>query len=608
MFAYILKSAICVAVYYLFYKLLMSRDTFHRFNRWALLGMMWMSLILPLISISSSQEVAIDLGELQMMALSVEDEGAVENTESGVHLWLAYCLLVYIVGIGIFSLKTISNYISLIYVLHSGERKRLSDYGIAGLDHIRLIVRQDTMSPFSWMHYIVISEQDLNSNGKAVIAHEMGHIRRRHTLDLIFTEICLIFQWFNPAVWLMRRELQTIHEYQADESALDEGINAHEYQLLLIEKATGTRLQSITCSLHQSSIKKRITMMLKKKSNPWARAKVLFTIPVAITGIALLSTPAASAITSEISGCKVSEIFGNDQILGEENLNQSQIPGNRIQLHSFGNGRYVFLKQKNGSVPEGSKAMTEEELKSEYLQNNHLDLYVPENTEQEAVDNAKSQLRKLGITKVSYTASALTKMQDKSDSTDEGNQIFTVCEVRPEFPNGDSGLMEYLKVNLKYPEESAEKGLQGRSVISFVVEKDGSISNIEVMKSAGDDLLDAEAMRVIGAMPAWTPGKQRGQVVRVKYVLPITFRLNSPTPEEMARQKAETLKMALTSGKLILVDGVPITNAQRASLKPEDVRAVGHVREENGLAIYRDKYKDEYPQVNNGVVRIILKK
>ncbi len=523
MFAYILKSAICVAVYYLFYKLLLSRDTFHRFNRWALLGMMWMSLILPLISISSSQEVAIDLGELQMMALSVEDEGAAENTESGVHLWLAYCLLVYIVGVGIFSLRTISNYISLVYVLHSGERKRLSDYGIAGLDHIRLIVRQDTMSPFSWMHYIVISEQDLNSNGKAVIAHEMGHIRRRHTLDLIFTEICLIFQWFNPAVWLMRRELQSIHEYQADESALDEGINAHEYQLLLIEKATGTRLQSITCSLHQSSIKKRITMMLKKKSNPWARAKVLFAIPVAIAGIAVFSCSESASISDQISECKVSEIFGNDQILDEENLNQSQNLGNRIQLHSFGNGQYVFLKQKNGSVPEGSKAMTDEELKSEYVQNNHLDLYVPENTEQEAVDNAKNQLRKLGITRVSYNASALTKMKDEPASN-EGNQIFTICEVQPKFPGGEQAMMEHLKNNLRYPAECADKSIEGRVILSFVVEKDGSVSNIEEMRSP-DPLFTEEAKRVVSIMPKWEPGTQRGHKVRVKYVLPVTFRL-----------------------------------------------------------------------------------
>lgn len=264
-------------------------------------------------------------------------------------------------------------------------------------------------------------------------------------------------------------------------------------------------------------------MMLKKKSNPWARAKVLFAIPVAIAGIAVFSCSESASISDQISECKVSEIFGNDQILDEENLNQSQNLGNRIQLHSFGNGQYVFLKQKNGSVPEGSKAMTDEELKSEYAQNSHLDLYVPENTEQEAVDNAKNQLRKLGITRVSYNAPALTKMKDEPISN-EGNQVFTICEVQPKFPGGEQAMMEHLKNNLRYPAECADKSIEGRVILSFVVEKDGSVSNIEEMRSP-DPLLTKEAKRVVSIMPKWEPGTQRGHKVRVKYVLHITFRL-----------------------------------------------------------------------------------
>ncbi len=518
--AYILKSSLYVIAFYLFHRLLLSRDTFYRFNRHALLIMLLMSIGLPLVEFShevaiTEEQVTIELDP--MTGISVIEDDAPSFS------WIAWGILLYWVGIAFFALKTIISYLSLARILHSSEKKSLDEYGIECKERIHLLVHHYRMSPFSWMNYIVANEEDLQSNGNSIVYHELGHVRHHHTLDLLFTEVCLILHWFNPAIWLMRRELQTIHEYQADEEVLNTGIDARQYQLLLIEKATGTRLQSITCSLHQSSIKKRITMMLKKKSNPWARAKVLFAIPVAIAGIAVFSCSESASISDQISECKVSEIFGNDQILDEENLNQSQNLGNRIQLHSFGNGQYVFLKQKNGSVPEGSKAMTDEELKSEYAQNSHLDLYVPENTEQETVDNAKNQLRKLGITRVSYNASALTKMKDEPISN-EGNQVFTICEVQPKFPGGEQAMMEHLKNNLRYPAECANKSIEGRVILSFVVEKDGSVSNIEEMRSP-DPLFTEEAKRVVSIMPKWEPGTQRGHKVRVKYVLPVTFRL-----------------------------------------------------------------------------------
>ena len=106
----------------------------------------------------------------------------------------------------------------------------------------------------------------------------------------------------------------------------------------------------------------------------------------------------------------------------------------------------------------------------------------------------------------------------------EGNQIFTVVEQQPEFPGGEAALMNYIKKNLKYPAFAAENGIQGRVTLSFTVEKDGSIANIEVMRSPAEEL-SKEAIRVVQSMPKWKPGKQRGKPVRVKYMLPVTFRL-----------------------------------------------------------------------------------
>ncbi|MCS2308527.1 M56 family metallopeptidase [Bacteroides thetaiotaomicron] len=145
---------------------------------------------------------------------------------------------------------------------------------------IRLVVHQQNVAPFSWRHYIVLSRQDLEEYGEEIIAHEYAHILHKHFRDLLLAEICLLFQWFNPAMWLFRKELKAIHEFEADESVLKTEIDAKKYQLLLIQKTVGTRLYSMVNSFDHSSLKKRITMMLKKKSNPWEVIKILDSISV----------------------------------------------------------------------------------------------------------------------------------------------------------------------------------------------------------------------------------------------------------------------------------------------------------------------------------------
>ena len=431
-FAYMLKSALCLVAYYLFYKLLLSRDTFYRFNRLALILLLMCSMALPFMHWSWSEKAPESEGvasiELPMMAEIINPE---------VSLWdrlMALLLLVYLVGIIVFLLRTLISYLSLWQMISHCDERPIADYTASG--KARLMVTTDQVSPFSWMNYIVISEQDLADNSRSILLHELGHIRHHHTVDILLTELCIILQWFNPAVWLIREELQAIHEFEADEEVLNAGVNAREYQLLLIKKAAGSRLQSITNSLHQSSIKKRITMMQKKKSNRWAQAKYLLAVPVTALGVMLFATPAASAISAEISGCKVSNLFPTDQALASESV-----------------------------------------LPSEEL---------PQN-----------------------------------DSDEE----FRVVEEMPEYTGGTQAMMQFIAENLRYPAECADKGIQGRVILSFVIEKDGTVSSIEEMQSP-DERLTAEAIRVVSLMPKWKPGKQRGVEVRVKFVMPFNFYLD----------------------------------------------------------------------------------
>lgn len=255
-------------------------------------------------------------------------------------------------------------------------------------------------------------------------------------------------------------------------------------------------------------------MMLKKKSNPWAKAKVLFVLPVAIGGIALFSCNESSVISSEISECKVSEFFGTDQ----ENATKSY--------------QHRILINRESRILYDSDYITRAELAARLKQDNVnantvINIEVDKETPMATLSEVKNTLREAGINKVVYsTHSSSEKISETFSSAAEESKgsIFTVCEQMPEFPGGEAALMEYLKKSLQYPQECAENDIQGRVTLSFIIETDGSISSIEEIKSP-NPLLTAEAKRIISIMPKWEPGSQRGHKVRVKYVLPITFRL-----------------------------------------------------------------------------------
>ncbi|MBC5604261.1 M56 family metallopeptidase [Bacteroides difficilis] len=317
-FIYILKSSVCLVLFYLFFRLLLSKETFHRFNRMALLGVLFFSLLIPCIEVTTRHQV-----EVQQAMLSIEqlllmaeleatpvEAGAVQETVAS---WIQVVLLVYLAGILFLACRSIYSLISLFRLIHSGKREKLEKGGT-------LVIHHQEIAPFSWMKYIVISQKDLEENGREILIHEMAHIHRRHSIDLLLADICIFFQWFNPGAWLLKQELQNIHEYEADETVINEGVNAKEYQLLLIKKAVGTRLYSMANSFNHSKLKKRITMMLKEKSNPWARLKYLYVLPLAAIAVTAFARPEISEKMEEISVAKVNDLAAIVEKKSEENV------------------------------------------------------------------------------------------------------------------------------------------------------------------------------------------------------------------------------------------------------------------------------------------------
>ena len=306
-FIYILKSSVCLVLFYLFFRLLLSKETFHRFNRMALLGVLFFSLLIPCIEVTTRHQVEVQQAVLSIEQLLLMAEleatpanvGAVQETPA--ISWVQIVLLIYLVGILFLACRNIYSLICLFRLIHSGKHEKLEK-------GVTLVVHNQEIAPFSWMKYIVISRKDLEENGREILIHEMAHIHHRHSVDLLVADICIFFQWFNPGAWLLKQELQNVHEYEADETVINEGVNAKEYQLLLIKKAVGTRLYSMANSFNHSKLKKRITMMLKEKSNPWARLKYLYVLPLAAIAVTAFARPEISEKMEEISAVKVNDL------------------------------------------------------------------------------------------------------------------------------------------------------------------------------------------------------------------------------------------------------------------------------------------------------------
>ncbi len=274
---YSLKVGACLAVFYLFFKLLLSRETLHRFNRAVVLGAMSLSFVLPLCVITVTHELPV-LPEAFFADIPVAVADSPDVPAAEPFAWERLLGAIYLLGVLGMLAATALSVSRVMRLVRSGRREQLD----GGVTLVRL---PQPVTPFSWWRYIVISDADCAGCGREIITHERAHLHLHHSWDLLLTDLAGCLQWFNPAMWLLRRELRAIHEYEADEAVLDSGVDARQYQLILIKKAAGGRWYSVANSFNHSKLKNRITMMLQKRSSRWAGAKALFVVPLA--GLAL---------------------------------------------------------------------------------------------------------------------------------------------------------------------------------------------------------------------------------------------------------------------------------------------------------------------------------
>ena len=544
---YILKSSACLAAFYLFYKLLLSRETFHRLNRIALLGILLLSCVLPLVKITIGQPASDTDTFMPMetlLAMYADSpatmEGAVPADTS--FPWKEILVLCYLVGILFFIVRHLWSLGRLLYLIRHSQCRQMEN-------GIRLIVHQKEFTPFSWMKYIVISQADLEENGHDILVHEQAHIHNRHSWDLLLAEVCIWLQWFNPAAWLLKQELQNIHEYEADEEVLRRGIDARHYQMLLIKKAVGARLYSIANSFNHSSLKKRITMMIRKKSNPWARAKYLYVLPLAAVAVAAFARPEISEPLDEISSVKVSDLSAALETYTDKNQQNelSDLKGKvRLSMKVVDEngqpvtGATVIIANTNkGTVTDLDGNFTLEVGGDQSIWVSYVGMESASLSVKECLERTDKTIRLTTSTSnMDLTVSASTPQ-----SVTQDGEVFTVVEAMPEYPGGMAEALRFLARNLKYPMEAQKKGIYGRVIAKFVVKSDGTCDNFQVIRSISPEL-DAEALRVLKLMPKWKPGTQRGKAVDVWYTLPVSFSL---------QKKDGTLASEAESGKSDIV-------------------------------------------------------
>ena len=544
---YDLKVAVLVAVFYMFYRLLLSRETYHRVNRAVLLGTAIASFILPLCVITLHKTVVVSGGS---GLVTLDGLGTVELAEPQTPLWQTIAVVVFFAGMAASLGFTLYNIFQVWRLISRSERHQQPDGTV-------VCVADREVSPFSWMHYIVLSPSDYEAQDASVLAHERGHISLHHSLDVVLVDTLTALQWFNPAMWMLRQDLRAIHEYEADAAVLSQGINMRQYQYLLIQKAVAACGYSVANGITHSTLKNRINMMLtNKKTNRASWLKLLAMLPIVGAALALNAetvndyvyadkpeTPQKKLVkkgrkaaqlklndtTIEVKEAKAEEtpqaesepkLIIDGKVVAEpqqEIIKMSEVLGDREPLLVI-DGKVTKPEQLNAINPkeiDNVSVIKNEDVLKEYAKHFNADtsngiLFI--NTK-EYVKNGKKEI-------VSVTVKA-----DKPEKeTDTERKTFDVVEQMPEYPGGLPELMKYISMNVHYPEAAMKTGAQGRVLVQFVIEKDGTVSDARVVQRVSDEL-DAEALRVVSAMPKWTPGRQKGQPVRVKYTMPVTFRL-----------------------------------------------------------------------------------
>ena len=541
---YYIKINIGIILFYGFYKLFFTRDTLFKMRRTALITFFAVAFIYPLMNIETWMrnfwEVDESIVTYNLIMSEFSISAPVDNTPF-YGTWDNLVIIILLGGIFVLSGRLITDLIRI------GLLRRNSEIiSVQGIQCYRLSGDQ---APFSFFRSIFINPDcHTAAEQQEIITHELSHARQHHSVDVIISEVACIALWINPFAWLLAREIRQNLEYLADQHVIESGFNPKNYQYHLLGLTYTKAAAKLYNNFNVLPLKNRIRMMNKKRTSRAFSVKYALFAPLAF---ALL-------------------FVSNIELIAREANNWMETPTIPAQES--------MINQKDITTEQATPEVTRD---------------AQEKVPVKKTEDIKKQEK--GISDLKGKVASVSLPQDKK--ADPQTQTFTVVEDMPKFPGGDKALLQFLRDNVKYPEAEAKKGIQGRVIISFIISKEGKVTNPTVVRGV-DTALDNEALRVINAMPLWTPGIQRGVPVNVKYTVPVNIRLNKDGKPDLSYPDRKTID-------LIVLDGKEYTRAQFDEIAkgkdPKWIESVNVLKPEEAIKLYGEKAKD-------GVIVITTKK
>lgn len=515
---YSLKAALTLSLLYVPYTLMLQKERFYRLNRLVLLGIIVLSMLLPLCNVSwmsldnnpimqATHQQMIEVGIPVRVAddgLTVSYQLAEESTSLS---WFTVLAIVFFVGMAVSVVIRCLQLGILSYMMRYKNlwTKRLED-------GTRVCCRKGQFTPYSWMRTIVISEEDWNEGEREIILHETGHIRAGHSWDMLLLMLCQALQWYNPFAWMIANSLSDVHEYEADDYVLRQGVSQRDYMMLLVKKVAISQGYSFVNGLNKSTLNKRILMMKESVvSSPWMRVKLLYLLPVCIVVLSAFATPhitapVQEALTKLETGSKekadtkqtdvATELEEINEILAREELTEED-PLVVIDGKIANGGKVADILEKERLTPDMIASMTILKgasatsvwgergkngaivitTKHEEAKNGEAQAIEPDPMLADIVSRIpNAEIREDGSVYVNG------KKVDKMivDGKDQGNSddaqlAVTQTEVLPELEGGQMLYMEHFR----YPTEAQEYGVTGEFTVDFYVETDGSVSEVK---------------------------------------------------------------------------------------------------------------------------------
>ena len=545
MLAYFLKINVAIALFYAFYRLFFYKDTFFTWRRVALLCFFAVSAVYPLLNIQTwitEQEPMVAMADLYADIVLPE---FTLTPEKATFDWKAILLqtagFVYWGGVALLAARFLMQLAGIIRLAFRSRKTKIGD------TNVHLLKQAD--GPFSFFHWIFVhpashTEEELSE----ILTHEQAHANQWHSIDVLISEAACVLCWFNPFAWLMKREIRTNLEYLADNRVLETGHDSKSYQYHLLGLSHYKAAATIYNSFNVLPLKKRIKMMNKKRTREIGRTKYLMFLPLAALLMIISNIEAVARTTKEMAKDVIEAVEENlapnetapdmkaatEPIPAETPMPQQDkdklvaYKGKVVDKDGKPVERAEFFIDGMYKLPQDQSFVTDKNGNFSFKAFKSTPMIVvwKKDGKQMAVQ-VPAETQNISDMKIVMNREWLNPPVD-----DPENPVFEVVESMPEFPGGGmTALMQFLSKNIKYPVNAQKNGTQGRVTVQFIVNVDGSISNIGIIRGV-DPELDGEAVRVISTMPNWKPGTQKGKPVRVKYTVPVMFRLPDEDKKE----------------------------------------------------------------------------